>query len=132
MVGSHRIGILLARRNMGLQAGLIRMHFFDVTDIMLYIEKYTTVTGIQRVSFEVIKRMIERHGAQAVRLSYWDRKRHEYLSIESSFIAEMDEFDPDILSSVFLAVVHGHTLILLPCFTDIATIRLSTTCIPCA
>jgi glycosyltransferase involved in cell wall biosynthesis len=101
MVGSHRIGILLARRNIGLQAGLIRMHFFDVTDIMLYIEKYTTVTGIQRVSFEVIKRMIERHGAQAVRLSYWDRKRHEYLSIESSFIAEMDEFDPDILSSVF-------------------------------
>ena len=77
------------------------MHFFDITDIMLYIEKYTTVTGIQRVSFEVIKRMIERHGTQAVRLSYWDRKRREYLSIESEFMAEMDEFDPDILSSVF-------------------------------
>lgn len=77
------------------------MHFFDVTDIMFYVEKHTTVTGIQRVSFEVIKRMIERHGTQAVRLSYWDRRRREYLSISSEFMAEMNEFDPDVLSAVF-------------------------------
>lgn len=80
------------------------MHFFDVTDIMFYVERHTTISGIQRVSFEVIKRMIERHGVQTVRLSYWDRKRREYLSVEAGFMAEMTEFDPDVWSAVF----YGH------------------------
>lgn len=76
-------------------------HFFDVTDIVLYVEKETSVSGIQRVSFEVIKRMVDRHGTDAVRLSYWDRGRRDYVSMPSDFIAGMDEFDPDILSTVF-------------------------------
>ena len=76
-------------------------HFFDVTDIVLYVEKETSVSGIQRVSFEVIKRMVDRHGPQAVKLSYWDRAKRSYVSIPSDFIAEMTEFDPDILSTVF-------------------------------
>ena len=79
----------------------MKTHFFDVTDIVLYVEKETSVSGIQRVSFEVIKRMVERHGAEAVKLSYWDRAHRNYVSIPSGFIAEMDEFDPDILSTVF-------------------------------
>jgi glycosyltransferase involved in cell wall biosynthesis len=65
------------------------------------VEKETTISGIQRVSFEVIRRMIARHGAAAVRLSYWDRGKREYYAIPSDFIAEMEEFDPDILSAVF-------------------------------
>jgi len=77
------------------------MHFFDVTDIVLYVEKETSVSGIQRVSFEVIKRMVDRHGTEAVRLSYWDRGARSYVSIPSDFIAEMQEFDPDTLSTVF-------------------------------
>ncbi|WP_386630703.1 glycosyltransferase family 4 protein [Sulfitobacter geojensis] len=79
----------------------MKTHFFDVTDIVLYVEKETSVSGIQRVSFEVIKRMVDRHGTQFVHLSYWDRARREYVAIPSDFIAEMDEFDPDILSAVF-------------------------------
>ncbi|MCX7561849.1 glycosyltransferase family 1 protein [Sulfitobacter sp. F26204] len=79
----------------------MKTHFFDVTDIVLYVEKETSVSGIQRVSFEVIKRMVDRHGTDHVRLSYWDRARRDYVSIPSGFIAEMDEFDPDILSAVF-------------------------------
>lgn len=79
----------------------MKTHFFDVTDIVLYVEKETSVSGIQRVSFEVIKRMIDRHGTQAVKLSYWDRAKRDYVSIPSDFLAEMNEFDPDILSTVF-------------------------------
>ena len=79
----------------------MKTHFFDVTDIVLYVEKETSVSGIQRVSFEVIKRMVERHGKDMVRLAYWDRAKRDYVSIPSDFIAEMDEFDPDILSAVF-------------------------------
>ncbi|MEM6305731.1 MAG: glycosyltransferase family 1 protein [Pseudomonadota bacterium] len=76
-------------------------YFFDVTDIVLYVEKETSISGIQRVSFEVIKRMIDRHGTAAVKISYWDRTKREYLAMASDFLAEMEEFDPDILSQVF-------------------------------
>ncbi|KIN69837.1 Glycosyl transferase, group 1 [Sulfitobacter noctilucicola] len=79
----------------------MKTHFFDVTDIALYVEKETSVSGIQRVSFEVIKRMVETHGTETVKLSYWDRAKRDYVSIPSDFIADMDEFDPDILSAVF-------------------------------
>ncbi len=79
----------------------MRTHFFDVTDIMLYVEKETSISGIQRVSFEVIKRFVERHGTKTVRLSYWDRTRRDYVSIASDFVASMEEFDPDVLSTVF-------------------------------
>ena len=39
-------------------------YFFDVTDIMRYIETETTISGIQRVSLEVIKRMVTQYGAE--------------------------------------------------------------------
>ncbi|MFG6562218.1 glycosyltransferase family 4 protein [Sulfitobacter sp. 1A15299] len=77
------------------------MYYFDVTDILLYIEKETTVSGIQRVSFEVIRRMVARLGADNVRLSYWDRRRRAYVSVESSFISGMEEFSADDLGEVF-------------------------------
>ena len=77
------------------------MYYFDMTDILLYVEKETTVSGIQRVSFEVIRRMVARLGSENVRLSYWDRLRREYVAIDSSFIADMDEFSADIFGAVF-------------------------------
>jgi glycosyltransferase involved in cell wall biosynthesis len=79
----------------------MKMYFFDVTDIMIYVEKEETVSGIQRVSFEVIRRIAERLGADAVKLTYWDRARREYMAIESSFMIQMDEFSSDLLSSFF-------------------------------
>lgn len=79
----------------------MKTYFFDVTDIVLYVERETTISGIQRVSFEVIRKMIARHGRAAVRLGYWDRVKREYFTIPSDFLVEMGEFDPDILSAVF-------------------------------
>ena len=80
---------------------LMKKHFFDVTDIVLYVERETSVSGIQRVSFEVIKHMVDRHGTQSVYLSYWNRARREYVSIPSDFIADMDEFDTGTLRRIF-------------------------------
>lgn len=77
------------------------IRYFDITDVLLYVEKESTVSGIQRVSFEVIRSMVQRFGPEAVRIAYWDRKRREYLGMPSDFIAQMEEFDPDILSAVF-------------------------------
>lgn len=79
----------------------MKTQFFDLTDIVLYVEKETSVSGIQRVSFEVIKRMVDRHGTDAIKLSYWDRGKREYVAMPSDFIADMPEFDPDIFSTVF-------------------------------
>ncbi|WP_260013097.1 glycosyltransferase family 1 protein [Sulfitobacter sp. W074] len=77
------------------------MYYIDVTDILIYVEKETTVSGIQRVSFEVIRRMVARLGADNVLLSFWDRGRREYVAIPSGFIQDMEEFSPDVLGSVF-------------------------------
>ncbi len=79
----------------------MKTYFFDVTDIVLYVEKETTISGIQRVSFEVIRQMIAQHGTSAVKLAFWDRGRREYLVLPSDFITQMDEFDTDVLSAVF-------------------------------
>ncbi|MDG1169160.1 MAG: glycosyltransferase family 1 protein [Sulfitobacter sp.] len=77
------------------------MYFFDMTDILIYIEEKTTVTGIQRVTFEVIRRAVTALGAQNVRLSYWDRGRYEYVAIDAGFLADMDEFSADTLNARF-------------------------------
>lgn len=76
-------------------------YFFDVTDIVLYIEKETSISGIQRVSFEVIKRMVIKHGYERVYVSYWDRAKKKYFAVSSEFLLTMDEFDPYVLSAVF-------------------------------
>lgn len=77
------------------------MYFFDMTDILLYVERETTVSGIQRVSFEVIRRAVTNLGPENVRLTYWDKLRREYLSIDAAFMADMDGFSADILGAVF-------------------------------
>ena len=85
----------------------IHMYYFDMTDILIYVEKETSVSGIQRVSFEVIRRMVARLGPENVRLSYWDRGRREYVALASDFVQDMDEFSADDLSAVFfLSLIH--------------------------
>ncbi|KIN70127.1 Glycosyl transferase, group 1 [Sulfitobacter noctilucae] len=79
----------------------MKTYFFDVSDVVIYVEKETSVSGIQRVSFEVIRRMVAQHGAGAVRLAYWDRSKRVYLSIPSDFIEGMTGFDADVLGAVF-------------------------------
>jgi glycosyltransferase involved in cell wall biosynthesis len=76
-------------------------YFFDVTDIKLYVKSQTSISGIQRVAFEVIKRMVKYHGTQAIKLCYWDKSKQVYVSIPSDFISDMKEFDIDIFSKVF-------------------------------
>ena len=80
-------------------------YFFDVTDVARYIEKETTISGIQRVSLEVIRRMVQRHGAERVKITLWDEAAKQYVALDAGFLAEMEEFDSDLLNRVF---VGGH------------------------
>lgn len=75
--------------------------FFDVTDIVQYVKKETSISGIQRVSFEVIKRAVQQLGPDVVKLSYWDRTQREYVAIDAAFLTSMDEFSPDALNLIF-------------------------------
>ena len=76
-------------------------YFFDVTDIKLYLMTHTTVSGIQRVSLEVIRQCVLRVGADQVRLCLWDGRQKQYSALRADFLAEMDGVDVDMLSAVF-------------------------------
>ncbi|MEL6735497.1 MAG: glycosyltransferase family 1 protein, partial [Pseudomonadota bacterium] len=76
-------------------------YFFDVSDIVQYIETETSISGIQRVSLEVIRQMLLRYGPERVKMATWDRPHKRYHVLEADFLLEMDEFDPDVLSAVF-------------------------------
>jgi glycosyltransferase involved in cell wall biosynthesis len=75
--------------------------FFDVTDIARYVKSETTVSGIQRVALEVIRRMVAKYGTDNVKLSYWDDKKSTYFAVDAGFLAEMDEFDVAVMQSAF-------------------------------
>lgn len=79
----------------------MKKHFFDVTDIVQFVRTETRVTGIQRVAFEIIKRMIDLHGSQSILITYWHKVDLEYVAIPSDFIAEMEEFDAEKFKSAF-------------------------------
>lgn len=76
-------------------------YFFDVTDIKAYLKTHTTVSGIQRVSLEVIRQCVARVGADQVRLCLWDGRQKQYSALRADFMAEMDGIDVDLLSGVF-------------------------------
>lgn len=76
-------------------------YFFDVTDIKLYLKTHSTLSGIQRVSLEVIRQCVQRVGADQVRLCLWDARQKQYLSLRADFMAGMDVLDVDVLSAAF-------------------------------
>ena len=78
-----------------------KTYYFDITDIYLYMEKETTVSGIQRVSFEVITRAIDLLGADRVWLTYWDARKGEYLAVPTTFLKCGSDFTPELFTQVF-------------------------------
>jgi glycosyltransferase involved in cell wall biosynthesis len=75
-------------------------YFFDVTDIKQYLKTHTTISGIQRVSLEVIKQTVQREGPDQVHLCLWDGRKRSYTALSSDFLTGMAGFDVDLLSAV--------------------------------
>jgi glycosyltransferase involved in cell wall biosynthesis len=75
-------------------------YFFDVTDIKIYLRAHSTLSGIQRVSLEIIKECVEREGPDQVRLCVWEIDKQEYHALSADFMAEMDGIDVDTVSAV--------------------------------
>lgn len=78
-----------------------KTYYFDVTDIFIYLETETTVSGIQRVSFEVITRAIDMLGVDKVWLTYWDARKGEYFAIPTTFLNRGSDFTPELFIQVF-------------------------------
>mgnify|MGYP000235838526 CR=1 FL=1 len=78
-------------------------YFFDVTDTKAYLKRHTTLSGIQRVSLEVIGECVRQAGAGNVFLCLWDRRRKTYTAISSDFLKA--GLDVDVLT----AVLHGRS-----------------------
>jgi len=75
-------------------------YFFDVSDIKQYLKTHTTISGIQRVSLEVIKQSVQREGSDQVYLCVWDGRQGSYTALRSDFLIGMAGFDVDLLSAV--------------------------------
>ena len=75
-------------------------YFFDVTDIKLYLKAHTTVSGIQRVSLEVIREAVRQLGSDRVRLCLWDKWRKAYQVLPSDALATMEGIDVDLLGGL--------------------------------
>jgi glycosyltransferase involved in cell wall biosynthesis len=75
-------------------------YFFDVTDIKLYLKRHTTLSGIQRVSLEVIRECVRQVGAEHVQICTWDARRKTYTAIGAGFMDAMAGLDVDVLNAI--------------------------------
>ncbi|PHQ63524.1 MAG: glycosyl transferase family 1 [Sphingobium sp.] len=75
-------------------------YFFDVSDILSYVRTESSISGIQRVSLELIKRISAQPGAANVMISFWTLD-DRYVALPASYITDMPEFDTDRLSHMF-------------------------------
>lgn len=78
-----------------------KTYYFDVTDIYIYLANETTVSGIQRVSFEVITHAINILGVDKVWLTYWDARKGEYLAVPTTFLKRGSDFTPELFAQIF-------------------------------
>lgn len=75
--------------------------YYDITDILDYARKHTTVSGIQRVSFNVLSRLVTKHGADEVRVSAYHPRLRRWLWYDASFFAGDYAYDRDCFVHYF-------------------------------
>ena len=76
-------------------------YFFDVSDIHIYLKGETTVSGIQRVSFEVIARAMDTLGPENVWLTYWEARSKDYLAVPATLFSTGASFTPEAFTQLF-------------------------------
>lgn len=75
-------------------------YFFDVSDILSYVRTESSISGIQRVSLSLIKRMVKQSGPEKIMISFWTLDSR-YVAMPASCLADMPDFDTDRLSHLF-------------------------------
>ncbi len=78
-----------------------KTYFFDVSDIYIYLKGETTVSGIQRVFFEVVARAIDILGVENIYLTYLEPRTKEYVAVSATHFSPGTSLTPALFSQVF-------------------------------
>ena len=70
-----------------------RTYYLDVTDILKYASHNSTVSGIQRVTLNVIGQLVAKHGPSRIRLVGYHPKQRKVLELDSSWCSPDYRFD---------------------------------------
>ncbi len=73
--------------------------YFDITDITQFARRSTTLTGIQRVEFNLINLLVRKHGGNSIRCVFFHPLRQVYLEFDPAERLDDDEFNAERLLS---------------------------------
>jgi glycosyltransferase involved in cell wall biosynthesis len=68
---------------------------FDITEILEYARHNATLSGIQRVTTEIITHIVNRHGTDKLRLIGWHPLRHRIVSFDASYFSGNYKYDQE-------------------------------------
>ncbi|HEY7129687.1 MAG TPA: glycosyltransferase [Nitrospira sp.] len=66
---------------------------YDVSDILEYARYHATLSGIQRVSTQLISHIVSKHGTERLRLIGWHPLRQRMVSFDASYFAGDYKYD---------------------------------------
>src|ERR1700704_1761040 len=68
-------------------------YYFDISDVLSYVQFNETLTGSQRVSLRIIGHLVDAHGPDRVRLIGYHPILRQPVRIDSSFLSGSYSFD---------------------------------------
>ncbi|PHS19421.1 MAG: glycosyl transferase family 1 [Blastopirellula sp.] len=80
----------------------MKKYFFDVTDIVTYLENSATISGIQRVTTMIINNVVDHLGDGDIYLSYYDEKAGDYVATPLTNLSPTTQVDMPFIAKVFL------------------------------
>ncbi|HEX6000718.1 MAG TPA: hypothetical protein VFZ16_15185, partial [Hyphomicrobiaceae bacterium] len=78
------------------------MIYYDITDILEYARTHDTLSGIQRVSIQLLTHFVNKHGADKLRLIAWHPIQKRILVFDASYFAGDYRYDQDEFCRRFL------------------------------
>jgi len=82
--------------------------YFDITEVLLYVQDNNTLSGIQRVALELLRQMVEKHGTERIRVIGFHPVLERVICYDAgyfsnSFTFEADRFREDFDRSLTLS-----------------------------
>ena len=69
------------------------MIYYDITDILEFARHHDTLSGIQRVSIQLLNHMVNKHGTDRLRLIGWNPSTHSIMTFDAGYFAGNYKYD---------------------------------------
>lgn len=79
--------------------------YYDISEIFNYVQYQSTVSGIQRVSLNILSCLARQHGGEELRVVAWHPRKRGFRSYDPSFFARGGAFEGDLFIRRF-GLVH--------------------------